>query len=139
LEERSFLPLQELTSDGRSGHYKNAITTATFKEYGNELEVRLRCHPISSFNSGALYYTPKLLLLPLMAFICSFLFLSAILILSPKCHFYSTSFHLITCSSLLPIRGATTTIVVDDACRQVHSLKLLPILHFRYFIFPLCN
>jgi hypothetical protein len=135
LEKMTFLPLQELAIDGRLGHCKNATTIVAFKKGGNELDVGLWCCPISSSNSGALYYTAKFLLLLLMVFICSFFLLFVTLILSPKCHLCTTNFHPITCSSLLPTRGATTTILVDDACRQVHFLKFLPKLHFRCFIF----
>ncbi len=136
LEKMTFLPLQELAIDGRLSHCKNPIAIVAFKKGGNELEARLWCCPIFSFDSSALYYTPNFLLLPLMAFICSFFLLSITPILSPKCHLCTTNFHPMTCSSLLPTREATTTIVVDDACRQVHFLKLMPKLHFRYFIFP---
>ncbi len=68
-----------------------------------------------------------------MALICSSLLLSAAPIPSPKCHLCTTSFHLTTCSSLLlPTRGGggggegAAAAAVDDACRQVRSLKLLP-------------
>ncbi len=68
-----------------------------------------------------------------MALIRSSLLLSAAPIPSSKCHLCTTSSHLITCSSLLlPARGggggggAAAAAAVDDACRQVHPLKLLP-------------
>jgi len=117
LEKVTFLPLQGLAIDGKLSHCKNAITIVAFKKGGNEMEVGSRCCPISSSDLGALNYTPKFLLLPLMAFICPSLLLSITPIVFPKCHFCTTNFQLITCSSLLLIKGATITIVVDDACQ----------------------